>query len=85
MFGSHEPDYVKGALAGMAGGLVASFVMNQLQAALAKVKSNGDPHEEDQRQPDSDQELVRDIRRHLDGFAAQPGFRSTAQAAQFHH
>jgi len=29
--------------------------------------------------------LVRDIRRHLDWFAAQPGFRSTAQAAQFHH
>jgi glutamate decarboxylase len=29
--------------------------------------------------------LVRDIRRHLDWFTAQPGFRSTAQAAQFHH
>ena len=29
--------------------------------------------------------LVRDIRRHLDWFAAQPGFRSTAQGAQFHH
>jgi glutamate decarboxylase len=29
--------------------------------------------------------LVRDIRRHLDWFAAQPGFRSTAQAEQFHH
>ena len=29
--------------------------------------------------------LVRDIRRHLDWFAAQPGFRSTAQAAGFHH
>jgi glutamate decarboxylase len=29
--------------------------------------------------------LVRDMRRHLDWFAAQPGFRSTAQAAQFHH
>jgi len=29
--------------------------------------------------------LVRDIRRHLDWFAGQPGFRSTAHAAQFHH
>ena len=29
--------------------------------------------------------LVRDIRRHLDWFAAQPGFRPTAQVAQFHH
>jgi len=29
--------------------------------------------------------LVRDIRRHLDWFAAQPGFRSTAVAGQFHH
>jgi glutamate decarboxylase len=29
--------------------------------------------------------LVRDIRRHLDWFAAQPGFRSTAPAAPFHH
>jgi glutamate decarboxylase len=28
--------------------------------------------------------LVRDIRRHLDWFAAQPGFRSTAQAAGLH-
>jgi glutamate decarboxylase len=29
--------------------------------------------------------LVRDIRRHLDWFAGQPGFKSTANAAQFHH
>jgi len=29
--------------------------------------------------------LIRDIRRHLDWFATQPGFRSTALAAQFHH
>ena len=29
--------------------------------------------------------LVRDIRRHLDWFAGQPGFRSTAQSSQFHH
>jgi glutamate decarboxylase len=29
--------------------------------------------------------LVKDIRRHLDWFAAQPGFRSTTEAAQFHH
>jgi glutamate decarboxylase len=29
--------------------------------------------------------LVRDMRRHLDWFAAQPGFRSTAQTAGFHH
>ena len=29
--------------------------------------------------------LVRDIRRHLDWFAAQPGFRSTAPTAKFHH
>ena len=29
--------------------------------------------------------LVRDIRRHLNWFAAKPGFRSTAQAAGFHH
>jgi uncharacterized membrane protein YagU involved in acid resistance len=29
---------VKGALAGMAGGLAASFVMNQFQAGLAKLK-----------------------------------------------
>ncbi len=29
--------------------------------------------------------LVRDIRRHLDWFAAQPGFRSATDAAQFHH
>ena len=29
--------------------------------------------------------LVRDIRRHLDWFAGQPGFRSAEQAAQFHH
>jgi uncharacterized membrane protein YagU involved in acid resistance len=31
-----EPDYARGALAGMAGGLIASFAMNQFQAALAK-------------------------------------------------
>jgi glutamate decarboxylase len=29
--------------------------------------------------------LVRDIRRHLDWFAGQPGFRSTAASAGFHH
>jgi hypothetical protein len=29
--------------------------------------------------------LVRDTRRHLDWFAAQPGFRPTATAGQFHH
>jgi glutamate decarboxylase len=28
---------------------------------------------------------VRDIRRHLDWFAAQPDFRSTAQAAGYQH
>jgi glutamate decarboxylase len=29
--------------------------------------------------------LVKDIRRHLDWFASQPGFRSTAESGQFHH
>jgi glutamate decarboxylase len=29
--------------------------------------------------------LVKDIRRHLDWFASQPGFRSTAEIGQFHH
>lgn len=29
--------------------------------------------------------LVKDIRRHLDWFASQPGFRSTAEGTQFHH
>jgi glutamate decarboxylase len=28
--------------------------------------------------------LVKDIRRHLDRFASQPGFRSTAEGGQFH-
>jgi hypothetical protein len=30
-------DIAKGALAGVAGGLIASFVMNQFQSALARV------------------------------------------------
>jgi len=29
--------------------------------------------------------LVKDIRRHLDWFASQPGLRSKAEGAQFHH
>jgi glutamate decarboxylase len=29
--------------------------------------------------------LVRDIRRHLDWFASQPGLRATAETGQFHH
>lgn len=40
-------DIAKGALAGLAGGLVASFAMNQFQAALEKLKpaqqTNGQP------------------------------------------
>ncbi len=39
MWRRQKPDLVKGTLAGVVGGLVASFVMNQFQAALAKVKS----------------------------------------------
>jgi len=29
--------------------------------------------------------LVKDIRRHLDWFAAQPGLRSKVEGSQFHH
>ena len=38
MWRKRKPDLAKGALAGLAGGLTASFVMNQFQVALAKVK-----------------------------------------------
>jgi putative membrane protein len=36
MFKRRRPNYAKGALAGIAGGLVASFAMNQFQGVLAK-------------------------------------------------
>src|SRR5947209_16519316 len=40
MWRRRRPDFTKGALAGLAGGLIASFVMNQFQAAVSKVKAS---------------------------------------------
>lgn len=40
---SSEPDYARGALAGIAGGLIASYAMNQFQAALAKTAPQAQP------------------------------------------
>ena len=41
MFRRSRPDYARGALAGIAGGLIASFAMDQFQAVLAKVTPHG--------------------------------------------
>ena len=40
MWRKREPNPWKGAVAGMLGGLAASFVMNQFQAAPSKMKSS---------------------------------------------
>jgi len=51
MFKKRRPNYAKGALAGVAGGLVASFAMNQFQAVLAKTiphRQNGSQHAGDE-------------------------------------
>lgn len=52
MSSNTRTDIAKGALAGAAAGLVASFAMNQFQAALAKVK----PQQEEQGQPADEDE-----------------------------
>jgi putative membrane protein len=40
MWRRRKPNYAKGALAGLAGGLIASYAMNQFQAAVSKVKES---------------------------------------------
>ena len=45
MFKKRRPNYAKGALAGIAGGLVASFAMNRFQGVIAKaIPQNGSQH-----------------------------------------
>lgn len=40
-----QPNYARGALAGVAAGLIASYAMNQFQAVLAKVSPQPQPAE----------------------------------------
>ncbi|HKR00713.1 MAG TPA: DUF1440 domain-containing protein [Pyrinomonadaceae bacterium] len=62
--GKRESDVLKGALAGFIGGLVASWTMNQFQAALGSLIEGIDkPHGAQSLKPAGGQEGVREIRR----------------------
>jgi putative membrane protein len=61
MRSNRQPQVLKGLLAGMIGGLVASWAMNQFQAALKKTeeawaKSAHRPQKQGQNSPESDSE-----------------------------
>src|SRR5215216_1577281 len=62
--GNREEDVLKGAVAGFIGGLVASWTMNQFQAALSKLMEGVEkPHGAQSLKPDGGQEGVRGMKR----------------------
>jgi hypothetical protein len=62
--GNREPDVLKGAIAGFIGGLVASWTMNQFQAALSKLMEGIEkPHGAQSLKPSGGQEGVREMKR----------------------
>jgi hypothetical protein len=61
---NREPDVLKGAIAGFLGGLVASWTMNQFQAALSKLMEGIEkPHGAQSLKPGGGQEGVRQMKR----------------------
>jgi hypothetical protein len=61
--GNREPDVLKGAIAGFIGGLVASWTMNQFQAALSKLMEGIEkPHGAQSLKPGGGQEGVRQMK-----------------------
>lgn len=61
---NREPDVLKGAIAGFISGLVASWTMNQFQAALSKlIEGFEKPHGAQSLKPSGGQEGVREIKR----------------------
>jgi putative membrane protein len=62
--GNRETDVLKGAIAGFIGGLVASWTMNQFQAALSKVMEGIEkPHGAQSLKPEGGQEGVEEMKR----------------------
>src|SRR5437868_4482794 len=62
--GNREPNVLKGALAGFVGGLVASWTMNQFQAALGKLLEGVEKsHGAQSLKPDGGEEGIREMRR----------------------
>lgn len=62
--GKRQPDVLKGALAGFIGGLVASWTMNQFQAALSRVTEGVEkPHGAQSLKPEGGEQGIREMRR----------------------
>ncbi|HEX8890797.1 MAG TPA: DUF1440 domain-containing protein [Pyrinomonadaceae bacterium] len=62
--GKREPDVLKGALAGFISGLVASWTMNQFQAALSRIMEGVEkPHGAQSLKPEGGEEGIREMRR----------------------